>query len=43
VAATTSFVDKLQLYVAKWASAAHEQNVVNEHCFHNGASWVAYL
>jgi hypothetical protein len=41
--AATSFVDKLQSYVAEWASAAHEQNVVTEHCLHDGATWVAYL
>jgi hypothetical protein len=29
--------------VAEWASAAHEQNVVIEHCLHNGTTWVAYL
>jgi hypothetical protein len=26
-----SFVDRLQSYVAEWASATHEQNVVTEH------------
>jgi hypothetical protein len=31
VLAVTSFVDRLQPYVAEWASAAHEQNVVTEH------------
>jgi hypothetical protein len=40
VAVATSFVDKL---LAKWASAAHEQNVVTEHRLHDGAAWVAYL
>jgi hypothetical protein len=38
-----SFVDRLQPYVAEWASAAHEQNVVTEHRLHDGATWVAYL
>jgi hypothetical protein len=37
----TSFVDKLQPYVAEWASATHEQNVVTEHRLHDGAAWVA--
>jgi hypothetical protein len=41
--AATSFVDKLQLYVAEWASAADEQNVVTEHRLHDGTTWVAYL
>jgi hypothetical protein len=39
----TSFVDRLQPYVAEWVSATHEQNVVTEHRLHNGAAWVAYL
>jgi hypothetical protein len=43
VSAATSFVDRLQRYVAEWASAAHEQNVVTEHRLHNDAAWVAYL
>jgi hypothetical protein len=43
VSAATSFVDKLQLYVDEWASAAHEENVVTEHRLHDSASWVAYL
>jgi hypothetical protein len=43
VAAATSYVDKLQLYVAEWASEAHEQNVVTEHHIHDGTAWVAYL
>jgi hypothetical protein len=43
VAAATSFFDRLQPYVAEWASAAHEQNVVTEHCLHATAAWVAYL
>jgi hypothetical protein len=43
VPAATSFVDMLQLYVAEWAYAAHEQNVITEHRLHDGASWVAYL
>jgi hypothetical protein len=43
VPAATSFVDRMQLYVVEWASAAHEQNVVIEHHLHDGAAWVAYL
>jgi hypothetical protein len=43
VPTATSFVDRLQPYVAEWASAVHEQNVVNEHRLHDGAAWVAYL
>jgi hypothetical protein len=43
VAAPTSFFDRLQPYVAEWASAAHEQNVVTEHRLHDVAAWVAYL
>jgi hypothetical protein len=43
VPAAMSFVDKLQPYVAEWASAADEQNVVTEHRPHDGAAWVAYL
>jgi hypothetical protein len=43
VPAAISFVDRLQPYVAEWASAAHEQNVVTEHRLHDGPSWVAYL
>jgi hypothetical protein len=43
VPAATSFVDKLQPYVAEWASAVHEQNVVTEHRLHDGAAWVACL
>jgi hypothetical protein len=43
VPAATLFVDRLQLYVAEWASAAHEQNIVTEHRLHNCATWVAYL
>jgi hypothetical protein len=42
VAAATSFVGKLQLYVDEWVSAAHEQNVVTEHHLHDSAAWVAY-
>jgi hypothetical protein len=38
-----SFVGKLQPYVDEWASRAHEQNIVIEHCLHDGATWVAYL
>jgi hypothetical protein len=41
--AVTSFVDKLQPYVAEWGSAAHEHNVVTEHRLHDGTAWVAYL
>jgi hypothetical protein len=41
VPAATSFVDRLQPYVAEWASAAHEQNVVTEHRLHDDAAWVA--
>jgi hypothetical protein len=40
VPTVTSFVDKLQSYVAEWASAAHEQNVVTKHRHHDGATWV---
>jgi hypothetical protein len=43
VAAATSFFDRLQPYVAEWASAAHEHNVVTEHRLHDAAAWVAYL
>jgi hypothetical protein len=43
VAAATSFIDKLQAYVAEWAFAAHEQNLVTEHRLHDNASWVVYL
>jgi hypothetical protein len=43
VPVATSFDDRLQPYVAEWASAAHEQNVVTEHRLHDGAAWVAYL
>jgi hypothetical protein len=39
----TSFVDKLLPYVAEWASATHEQNIVTEHRLHDDAAWVAYL
>jgi hypothetical protein len=39
VPAATSFADRLQPYVAEWASAAHEQNVVTEHRLHD-AAWV---
>jgi hypothetical protein len=38
-----SFFDRLQPYVAEWASTVHEQNVVTEHRLHAAASWVAYL
>jgi hypothetical protein len=43
VAAATSFFNRLQPYVAEWASAAPEQNVVAEHRLHDAAAWVAYL
>jgi hypothetical protein len=43
VPAVTSFVDKLQPYVAEWASTAHKQNVITEHRLHDDATWVAYL
>jgi hypothetical protein len=43
VPAVTSFVDMLLPYMAEWASAAHEQNVVTEHCLHDGTAWVVYL
>jgi hypothetical protein len=43
VPVATSFVDKLQPYVAEWASVVHEQNVVTKHRLHDGAGWVAYL
>jgi hypothetical protein len=43
VAAAMSFFDRLQPYVAEWASAAHEQNVVTEHRLHDVVAWVAYL
>jgi hypothetical protein len=29
--------------MAEWVSVTHEQNVVTEHCLHDGATWVAYL
>jgi hypothetical protein len=35
VTAVTLFVDMLQPYMAEWASAAHEQNVVTEHRLHD--------
>jgi hypothetical protein len=40
--AAMSFVDRLQSYLAEWASAAHEQNVI-EHRLRDGTAWVAYL
>jgi hypothetical protein len=44
VAAATLFFDRLQPYMAEWASAAHEQNVVTEHRLRAAAAtWVAYL
>jgi hypothetical protein len=42
MAVLTPFFDRLQPYVAEWASAAHEQNVITEHHLHANA-WVAYL
>jgi hypothetical protein len=38
VPAATSFVDRLQPYVAEWAYAAHEQNIVTEHRLHDAAT-----
>jgi hypothetical protein len=38
VAAATLSVDKLQPYVAKWASTVHEHNVVTDHRLHDGAA-----
>jgi hypothetical protein len=38
VAAVTSFFDRLQLYVAEWASVAHEQNVVTKHRLHDAVA-----
>jgi hypothetical protein len=35
VPAAMSFVDKLQPYVAEWASAVHEHNVITEHRLHD--------
>jgi hypothetical protein len=43
VHAAMSFANMLHLYVAEWASAAHEQNVITEHRLHAAAAWVAYL
>jgi hypothetical protein len=43
VAAVTLFVGRLQPYVDELVSAAHEENVVTEHCLHDGVAWVAYL
>jgi hypothetical protein len=43
VPAAMSFANRLQPYVAEWASAAHEQNIVTEHRLHDAAAWVAYL
>jgi hypothetical protein len=43
VLAATSFVDKMQPYVAEWVFAAHEQNVVTENHLDDGAAWAAYL
>jgi hypothetical protein len=40
--AAMSFVDRLQSYLAEWASAAHEQNVI-EHLLRDGTAWVSYL
>jgi hypothetical protein len=39
VPTATSFADRLQPYVAEWAFAAHEQNVVTEHRLHAIAAW----
>jgi hypothetical protein len=38
VPAAMSFIDRLQLYVTEWASAAHEKNVVTEHRLHAAAA-----
>jgi hypothetical protein len=43
VPATTSFVDRLQPYVAEWVTAAHEHNIFTEHYLHDDTAWVAYL
>jgi hypothetical protein len=43
VLVATSFVNKLQAYMAEWASTVHEQNVITEHRLHDGTAWVAYL
>jgi hypothetical protein len=43
VPAAMSLTDRLQPYMAEWASTAHEQNVVTEHRLHDAAAWVAYL
>jgi hypothetical protein len=43
VPAATSFADRLQSYVAEWASAVHEQNIVTEHRLHATTAWVVYL
>jgi hypothetical protein len=43
VAAATSFFNRLQPYVAEWASAAPKQNAVAEHRLHDASAWVAYL
>jgi hypothetical protein len=42
VAAAMSFFDRLQPYVAEWASAVHEQNIVTEHHL-RAVAWVSYL
>jgi hypothetical protein len=39
VPAATSFVDRLQPYVAEWASVAHKQNVFTEHRLHAAVAW----
>jgi hypothetical protein len=33
VPATTSFADRLEPYMAEWASVAHEQNVITSTVF----------
>jgi hypothetical protein len=43
VPVATSFIDRLQPYVAEWASVLHEQNVITEHYLHDSTAWVAYL
>jgi hypothetical protein len=43
VATATSFFNRLQPYVAEWASTAQEKNIVTEHRLHDATAWVAYL
>jgi hypothetical protein len=38
VPAASSFVDRLQPYMAEWASPAQEQNVVTEHRLHDATA-----